>query len=122
MADEELREQVATTNRHYLELLKARTDYTLEMIMPEWADQILSLIKQNYVRLAKDQRLPDWKYYIWPETTQSKDEMARYQTGKINKEEHEKQRRQCFDEEFTIYKKGQQDMLAENFRRIEEDL
>ena len=50
-----------------------------------------------------------WQDYSWPKTTQNKEEMSRYQTGKITKEEHGDQRTVVFDEEFAIYKKSEMD-------------
>ena len=74
------------------------------------ASQILSL---DGIRLEADNQDPnESSHFIWPQTTQSKEEMRRYQTGEITKEEHEWQRRQIFDEELAIYMKAQQDMLT----------
>ena len=75
----------------------------------EEAGQILSL--DGIEIRAENQDLNESSHFIWPQTTQSKEEMRRYQTGEIDKEEHERQRRQIIDEELAIYYKAQQDML-----------
>ena len=70
-------------------------------------NQILSLVEIR----AENQDLNESSHFIWPQTTQSKEEMLRYQTGEIDKEEHNKQQGQIIDEELAIYYKAQQDML-----------
>ena len=73
------------------------------------AAQILSL--DGIEIRADSQDLNESSHFIWPQTTQSKEEMLRYQTGEIDKEEHNKQQGQIIDEELAIYYKAQQDML-----------
>jgi len=100
------------------ELNKTREQIT-EIAIKIWkekiniTDGVAQILSLDGIRLEADNQDPnESSHFIWPQTTQSKEEMRRYQTGEITKEEHEWQRRQIFDEELAIYMKAQQDMLT----------
>ena len=66
--------------------------------------------------LDENQELPGCQFYSWKSSRQE-ESMARYQTGKISKEEHNDEFTLIHNEELEIYKKAQRDMLIVGFRK-----